>query len=35
MERAREILGLGLEETKYHYDGKLVHISKEEFDKSK
>ena len=33
MERAREILGLGLEETKYHYDGKLVHISKEEFSK--
>ena len=33
MERAREILGLGLEETKYHYDGKLVHISKEEFQK--
>jgi len=33
MERAREILGLGLEETKYHYDGKIVHISKEEFSK--
>ena len=33
MERAREILGLGLEETKYHYDGKFVHISKEEFQK--
>ena len=33
MERAREILGLGLEETKYHYDGKFVHISKDEFQK--
>lgn len=33
MERAREILGLGLEETKYHYDGKVVHISKDEFEK--
>ena len=33
MERAREILGLGLEETEYKYDGKLVHISKEEFSK--
>ena len=33
MERARKILGLGLEETKYHYDGKVVHISKDEFEK--
>lgn len=33
MERAREILGLGLEETKYHYDGRVVHISKDEFEK--
>lgn len=33
MERAREILGLGLEETKYHYDGKFVYISKDEFQK--
>jgi len=33
MEKARDILGLGLEETEYKYDGKLVHISKEEFKK--
>ena len=33
MERAREILGLGLEETKYHYDGRVVHVSKDEFEK--
>ena len=33
MERARKILGLGLEETKYHYDGNVVHISKDEFEK--
>lgn len=33
MERAREILGLGLEETKYYYDGKVSLISPEEFKK--
>lgn len=33
MEDARRILGLGIEETEYKYDGKLVHISKEEFSK--
>ena len=33
MERAREILGLGLEETKYYYDGKVSLIKKDEFDK--
>ena len=32
MERAREILGLGIEEAKYYYDGK-TYISKEEFSK--
>ena len=33
MERAREILGLGLEEKKYYYDGKVSLISPEEFKK--
>jgi|TARA_R100000081_G_scaffold13681_1_gene5523 hypothetical protein len=33
MERAREILGLGIEEAKYYYDGKVSLISKKEFDK--
>lgn len=33
MERVREILGLGLEETKYYYDGKVSLISPEEFKK--
>ena len=33
MEDARRILGLGIEETKYYYDGKVSLIKKDEFDK--
>ena len=33
METAREILGLGIEEAKYYYDGKVSLISPEEFKK--
>ena len=33
METARDILGLGIEEAKYYYDGKVSLISKTEFDK--
>jgi len=33
METARDILGLGIEEAKYYYDGKVSLISKKEFDK--
>ena len=33
MEDARRILGLGIEETKYYYDGKVSLIKQSEFDK--
>lgn len=33
MEDARRILGLGIEEAKYYYDGKVSLIKKDEFDK--